>query len=1153
VIRTLETKPEILKLNESPTGGITISHLAGAGEEGGSSQILQRVVAEADLASVPVELIARSTPVKKGGKVPLDKLVEWYKAHGFQVVEEAGDTVSLRRSPVVKNPVADPVVKALAEEGPAIGERVQGVEAANAVEAAGNVVSGKPMIRPGPISEGAGWLQANPGDSEPTKQLKSVIQQLLDRGEDQKAFDLARKSGLVEQTRGVMRPTLGARVEKQLDLFASAAEERLKGKLGRLQAGFDPSMLVDLSIIGAAKMYKLGMRSQKAFNETMTKLYGEVIRPHLKDLYQKSLKILERSILGGPTKKQVTHLLELAKSGRHGMKWYDETAAWAKKTFGEDADMMLRFLAATSADSATEAGATMAMKAYAQWKLGLPFSGFRSKSMAGNLERAARGEQFGGDKIDSFYRALRGDEDAVVLDRWMMKALGFKNPPTAFGSAQYRMFSEVVRDMAAQEGMTTRQFQAAIWEGARVQSAHQRFAQGGAKAVAQIGSARPLEQLVNARLGGKSPLQWVESNNLTTRKLSSASAGMKAAREQGGYSFNPFTWEADKTPGYIVTLASDVVPKNLFYTPMLMEFRKRFAQHIEGAGADMFRRGQHLNVGVWDMGQNKPDHFSMDLNIVLPEYMKEQALKLGLENKQFEVGHIDAQGNYTGFKTGYEPTVHGKQDVPTPAKQSEGGQHTHGPKRLAWFEKANTKVSDLLDKLGPMESRVTPVPSEAAVLPDEALSHMVQNPATALAKAGEILGKTPEEMKKLIDEGQFKPMSDAGMEGRLFVNRDGTVWEYVDPKGPSYNTTRLFGMLRGGKLAEVLQRMEGREVVRGQEFLDNYRGQAGYIGGARPAEVRKVIAQSKNNAKAVKKLIKAGAEPVPVLGSLKYAGGKTQFEGMSLWLTPDGRVLDAGYHAKNAARAGLKNPISYEGSESDAIQSALNNGIARIQLHRDLLAMDSTTPITAAQVNALKTIRGSRQFGGRVVNPNGTHESYTEDFNEFVTQSRENIMRLLREKPVAKPKVPKFSTTLVTNALVRRYGEPLGSLEPKTSGIMLPDGKFIKLDTEHHLAAREALSEFQGETSDPMKLLETQGFARIITGGQTGWNNEYVINLGRKPTPAAMKSLESLARSQSMLGNDISYELTDLPTGKSDSDIGVAWDVFEAAVRKFFK
>jgi hypothetical protein len=86
-----------------------------------------------------------------------------------------------------------------------------------------------------------------------------------------------------------------------------------------------------------------------------------------------------------------------------------------------------------------------------------------------------------------------------------------------------------------------------------------------------------------------------------------------------------------------------------------------------------------------------------------------------------------------------------------------------------------------------------------------------------------------------------------------------------------------------------------------------------------------------------------------------------------------------------------------------------------------------------------------------------------------------------------------------------------------------------------------------------MKLLETQGFARIITGGQTGWNNEYVINLGRKPTPAAMKSLESLARSQSMLGNDISYELTDLPTGKSDSDIGVAWDVFEAAVRKFFK
>lgn len=1194
---------------------VRIESIRNAGE-GTSTESLQKLTAEADLAGN--ELTVDVKPIdSKGGRIPVEKLVEWYKAQGFEVVSEGPGSALMRRPAVARTPVADAVVKAMGEEGPAVTERVTGVENTEAGRAAGNVEAGKPMIRgvenppavpsdrpeiremvsgmrpvttqarkPGPhmieitLKDVPGMTKEEiveavylHGLSVAEKGGNKADFALIPPGGFQSAEEKAwapafealkqkyKLPGLSLGGRGVVvfaerAASLGQRVEKQLDLFASAAEERLNKKLGRLQTGFDPTMIVDLSIIGAAKMFKLGMRSYKAFSEAMTKAYGEGIAPHLKDIHKKALSVLERSISGGPTKKQLEHLMTLAQSGRHGMGWYDKTAKWAEATFGEDADMFLRFLAATSADSATEAGATMALKAYTQWKLGLPFDGFRSRSMVMNLTKAARGEQFGGDKIDSFYRALRGDKDAVVLDRWMMRALGFKNAPGSFGNQQYRMFTEVVRDLADQAGMSTREFQAAIWEGQRVATTQERFAKGGPKGAAQIGSARPLEDLVTARLGGKSPLQWVEQNNLTANTLKNVSDGLRAAKEQGGYTFNPFTWEADKTPGYIVTLASDVVPKNLFYSPALMDFRKRFAQHIEqSAAGDMFRGGQHLNVGVWNMGENKPGHYSMDLNIVLPESMKDQAMKLGLANKQFEIGHISPEGNFTGIKTGYDPKVHGPQDVPPPLGQTKSGGSVQGGKRLGWFERANARVGRLLDEIGPytMESA-----EKTGILPDAALKYMVANPQQALAHAGEVLGKSTEEMKALIDKGEFRPMSDAGVEGRLFVNRDGTVWEYVDPKGPSYNTTRLFGSLRGGKLTEVLERMEGREVIRGQEFLDNYRGQAGYIGGGRPSDIRRVIAQSKNSESAVRALTRAGAKPVASLGALKYAGGKTQFEGQSLWLAPDGRVYDAmTTHAKNSGNAKLKNPVSYEGSESDAVQAALNYGLARIQLHKDLLAMDATTPLTAAQVNTLKAIRGDREFGGRVVNPNGTHDSFTQDFNEFVTTTRENIMRLLRAKPVEKPKPPKFSPSLVTAALVRSYGKPFNGLDPDVSAIMLPNGKFVQLsNTDHHMAARDALAEFVSEADmakfDPMQLLQQQGYARVRTGGEN-WD-EFVIDLSRKPTAEALQSLKREANAQVRDQRSyISYELTDPKSGKTDSGIGVEWDEFADAVKKFFK
>jgi hypothetical protein len=868
---------------------------------GEGSAALKQVLAVADEHQVPVEVYAEPFVPQKGGKIPLEKLVKWYEDHGFQVIDDFGgtDAALLRREPTSLNPVTPEVAAGLAEQGAAIGDRVKGIDAAKAVEAAGNVVEGKPLIR----------------------------------------------------------GSLGEKVERQLDLFADAARARLKDKQGRLLSGVDPTDLTDWSIIGAAQMFKLGMRSKKAFTEAMVKLYGDVILPHITPVYEASLKVLKRSISGGPTQKQLAHLMSLAESGKHGMNWYEGTAKWADRTFGADADMFLRFLAATSADPQNEAGATMALKAYSQWKMGMPFDGMRSKSMVMNLERASRGNPFGGDKVDSYYRALRGDVDAVVLDRWMMRALGFKNASTvgnagALGGTQYKMFSAIVRDLAEQAKMTPRQYQAAIWEGSRVQSLHGRFAQGGSTAASKVGSAHPLETLVENRLGGMTPMQWAEANSLRFETLRNISTGLKASRgEQGGYTYNPFTYEADKTPGYVVTLASAIVPKKLFYSTAIVDFRKQFANQIDMSGyGDLLRGGQHLTVGTWNMGAKKPDHFSIDLNITLPEEMREQALAFGLKNRQYEVGHIGPDGNYIeGIQTGYDPKVHGPQDVAPAAVVNSAGTMKHPKERAAWFEKANVRVGQLLDEIGSTGPPAAVTADGTIKLADGALKYIVDNPSQVIAHTAEVLGKTPAEVKAMIDAGQYKPTTDAGVLGAVIVTKDGTIWKYVDPKAPSYNTLELFGSLRGKKRLELLNQLKGMEVIKGHDVIDKAWGESGFARIAMPepmpdVEVMKVFNQ----------MVAKGATVVPP-SALDINVSRPSHD--SFWLFPKGRLvridISHGRFAQLLKIPGVKGFV--EGIAGGRMQTLMNQGIIRVQASGESVAFDVSAKITPQQRAIMRT------------------------------------------------------------------------------------------------------------------------------------------------------------------------------------------------------
>ena len=66
-----------------------------------------------------------------------------------------------------------------------------------------------------------------------------------------------------------------------------------------------------------------------------------------------------------------------------------------------------------------------------------------------------------GAKTNAFAKAIAGDEQAVVIDVWMLRAVGIeKKTPTL---NQYRELVDAVRKTAFDFGMTPRAMQALIW------------------------------------------------------------------------------------------------------------------------------------------------------------------------------------------------------------------------------------------------------------------------------------------------------------------------------------------------------------------------------------------------------------------------------------------------------------------------------------------------------------------------------------------------------------------------------------------------------------------------------------------------------------------------------------------------------------------
>jgi hypothetical protein len=209
---------------------------------------------------------------------------------------------------------------------------------------------------------------------------------------------------------------------------------------------------------------------------------------------------------------------------------------------------------------------------------------------------------------------------------------------------------------------------------------------------------------------------------------------------------------------------------------------------------------------------------------------------------------------------------------------------------------------------------------------------------------------------------------------------------------------KLVGSLRGKRAAETLAYLDGKHILSGHDVVQNYRSQAGFAAVAAPPKLL-TFARKAPIAKINATMVKNQGQFVDP-NMFRY----TRPQGVSLWISPDGKLIRIPFHVRNADRVikqmRLKNPVKYTGPEHEAIQTILNHGYVRVQMHDQSFAVDSSLPMSSGQVRVLHELsrgsQGKRSFAGRLVEPNGEHRAMIDDFslggrsalNKYIVESR---------------------------------------------------------------------------------------------------------------------------------------------------------------------
>lgn len=166
-------------------------------------------------------------------------------------------------------------------------------------------------------------------------------------------------------------------------------------------------------------------------------------------------------------------LSQLAMDGISAQDWYENSRQAIVQAFGERSDLFIDILSVTSPRNSVKGNLTIAIRAFDVITKGYKITkklkvGLAGENIRRNLKAIQAGESYSGIKVQTFAQALKGDWSVVVVDSWMVQAIGLNKVAPAPNDR--KIIVELVKRLADQMGLAPAQCQACIWYGIKQQS-----------------------------------------------------------------------------------------------------------------------------------------------------------------------------------------------------------------------------------------------------------------------------------------------------------------------------------------------------------------------------------------------------------------------------------------------------------------------------------------------------------------------------------------------------------------------------------------------------------------------------------------------------------------------------------------------------------
>lgn len=150
--------------------------------------------------------------------------------------------------------------------------------------------------------------------------------------------------------------------------------------------------------------------------------------------------------------------------------WYTNSLQAIKKKYGIHTDTFIDLLAVTSARTTVKHNLLVADKTlkYKILNKDIDFSyGLANKQIRKNVDKILLGIPYGGQKVNKFAAALKGNLDKVVIDSWMLKAFNINRQSPVTNDIKH--ITTIIKKLSDKVGIKPAEVQACLWSYAKTE------------------------------------------------------------------------------------------------------------------------------------------------------------------------------------------------------------------------------------------------------------------------------------------------------------------------------------------------------------------------------------------------------------------------------------------------------------------------------------------------------------------------------------------------------------------------------------------------------------------------------------------------------------------------------------------------------------